>query len=414
MNSCALASRMTCLWAGILACAVPMLAEAQTRSAYSPPAPYQGKASPFSTEAKVDHLANEVHRIAANDQRQDIRLYQLEREVDKVSPSPGTIEGGMTPAPQTVPYTTYQVRPGDSLWRIASNHHVSPGQIMAFNRMPNDTVVAGQVLMIPAPGASSGAPPPPPPASSSHVVQNGETYYSIAKKHGITVSALKKSNPKVNPNRLRAGMKLALPARSSKATPTGVAYDYGLPAPVKKPAPPPAPAKSGGHTVKAGESLSVIAQSHGVSTSALQRANNLADANSLRVGQVLVIPGSPSAAKSKPILVAKNTTPSSKGKTTPSSKTPKPPPAGTGTVKPPPAFPPSPPAEPVRPEPPAPPASHRGIVAYRMDRGDTIESVASMFGTTTAEIRRINKLSSTAALKSGDEILVPGMGPVGN
>jgi LysM repeat protein len=392
-----------------------VLSVAQTRSAYSPPPPYQGKASPFSTAAKVDSLANEVSRIAANDQRQDIRLYQLEREVDKAPSSPGTIEGGMAPAPQTVAYTTYQVRPGDSLWRIANNHRVSPGQIMAFNRMSNDTVVAGQVLMIPLSGTPSNAAPPP---AASHTVQDGETYYSIAKKHGITVSALEKANPKVNPNRLRAGTKLALPARSSKAKTTGVAYDYGLPAPVKKPAPapPPAPAKSHTHAVKAGESLSVIAQSHGVSTASLQRANNLANANSLRVGQVLVIPGSSAAApstKKKPVVVAKNTTLAPKGTSTTSPKSSKVPPAGAGTVKPPP-FPPTPPAVPVRPEPPAPPPSHRGIVAYRMDRGDTLESVASMFGTTTAEIRRINKLSSTASLKSGDEILVPGMGPVGN
>lgn len=416
MKWCTLASPATGLWAGVLACAATLPSAAQTRSAYPPPAPYQGKASPFSTQAKVDTLANEVSRIAANDQRQDIRLYQLEREVDKVAGSPGTIEGGMVPAPQTVAYTTYQVRPGDSLWRIANNHHVSPGQIMAFNRMPSDTVVAGQVLMIPSQGTPSSAPPPP---ASSHTVQDGETYYSIAKKHGITVSALEKANPKVNPNRLRTGMKLALPARSAKAKTTGVAYDYGLPVPVKKPAPvpPPAPARAGTHTVKAGDSLSVIAQSHGVSTAALQRANNLADVNSLRVGQVLVIPGSSSkgfSATKKPIVVAKNTTPASKTRSAPSSKSSKaPPPPGSGTLKPP-SFPPTPPAEPVRPEPPAPPPSHRGIVAYRMDRGDTIESVASMFGTTTAEIRRINKLSSTSTLKSGDEILVPGMGPVGN
>jgi LysM repeat protein len=378
--------------------------------AYSPPPAYTGKPSPFNTQSKVDTLANQVSRLAANDQRQDVRLNQLEREVSQSS----TIEGGMAPAPKTVPYTAYQVRPGDSLWRIANKHRVSPGQIMAFNRMPNDTVVTGQTLMIPVPGsgAASTSPTSVNIPGGFHTVREGETYYSIARKHGTTVDALTKANPKVNPNRLGNGMKLALPGKKAAAPPPSknLAYDYGLPAPVKPTPPPPAPKSTGGtHTVRSGESLGVIAKRNGISTAALQKANNLANPNALRVGQVLVIPGG-----SGKVQVASNTKKSSASvKSSTKSSAGKPPPPGSGTVNAP-DYPPSPPAKPVPPTPPTPPASNRGIVAYRMDAGDTIDSVANMFGTTGGEIRRINKLSPTASLKSGDEILVPGMGPVGN
>jgi LysM repeat protein len=380
--------------------------------AYSPPPAYTGKPSPFNTQSKVDTLANQVSRLAANDQKQDVRLNRLEREVS----SPGTIEGGMIAAPKTLPYTAYQVRPGDSLWRIASQHRVSPGQIMAFNRMPNDTVVVGQTLMIPAPGSGS-APISNTPATipgGFHTVREGETYYSIARKHGTTVDALTKANPKVNPNRLGNGMKLALPGKKSAAPPSppkNVAYDYGLPAPVKPTPPPPAPKSGNGtHTVRSGESLGVIAKKNGIPTAALQKANNLANPNSLRVGQVLVIPGG--AGKTQVASNTKKTSAPVKSSSK-SGGAYKPAPPGSGTVNAP-DYPPSPPAKPVPPTPPSPPASNRGIVAYRMDAGDTIDSVANMFGTTSGEIRRINKLSPTASLKSGDEILVPGMGPVGN
>jgi hypothetical protein len=35
-----------------------------------------------------------------------------------------------------------------------------------------------------------------------------------------------------------------------------------------------------------------------------------------------------------------------------------------------------------------------------------------MFGTSGSEVRRLNKMSATSPINEGDEILVPGMGPV--
>jgi N-acetylmuramoyl-L-alanine amidase len=44
------------------------------------------------------------------------------------------------------------------------------------------------------------------------------------------------------------------------------------------------------HVVKSGESLTSIAALYGVTPQSIRRANNLKDANLLRVGQRLVIP----------------------------------------------------------------------------------------------------------------------------
>ncbi|MBI3099837.1 MAG: peptidoglycan DD-metalloendopeptidase family protein [Planctomycetes bacterium] len=55
--------------------------------------------------------------------------------------------------------------------------------------------------------------------------------------------------------------------------------------------PPPAPVRT--HSVKAGETLWRIASSYGIDVRELQRKNGVADPGSLKVGQVLVLPGAP-------------------------------------------------------------------------------------------------------------------------
>lgn len=386
-----------------LAFSFPFMAYGEAQS-YPGPA-YQQPASPPST-TKIQVLSEKVAQISANDQRQDIRIYHLERDVDKISspapkppPSPET---NTSTTPQLMPYVPYQVRKGDTLWRIAMNHRVSPGDIMGFNRMPNETVSDGQVLMIPQKGGVKATPQSVPTAY--HTVQPNETFRSIGKKYGISSDAITKANPKVNPAKLMAGARLAIPAGASvlqNNAPVEMAYSHGLPAPK------PAPAKtSATHIVQQGESLSVIAKNHNVTLASLQKANGITNPNTLRLGQKLVIPGG-SIAASKPAPAQPKSGTKSTPAATPSSN---PPAAGTGL-----ANAPKPPAPPTKPTPPAPPPqapSNRGVVAYRMDKGDTIDSVAQMFGTTGAEIRRLNRLTPNSPLHDGDEILVPGMGPV--
>ena len=56
--------------------------------------------------------------------------------------------------------------------------------------------------------------------------------------------------------------------------------------------------------------------------------------------------------------------------------------------------------------------SHRGILAYRVDRSDTIETIATQFTTTPDQIREMNRLTPGTTLKAGDDIMVPAMGAV--
>jgi LysM repeat protein len=169
--------------------------------------------------------------------------------------------------------------------------------------------------------------------------------------------------------------------------------------------------------VKSGEHLGSIAKKYGISTTTLAESNRLQDANIVVVGQKLIIPEN-KAIHTEPENLASNdqeTAPTQEVK--PSDPAP--------VVKTEPVIQPATPLPPIIGEsapaytqvmpsaitlttPPAP----RGVISYRMERGDTLETVANMFSTTPQNIRALNKLSADKVVKEGEEIVVPSLGAV--
>ena len=126
----------------------------------------------------------------------------------------------------------------------------------------------------PAPPLPPTQPPTqPPPATPTpqpeyiiHVVQRGDTLYSIARRYGITVEAIKAANG-LTSNDIYVGQQLRIPTESSPPPDT----QYII------------------HVVRAGETLYSIARAYGTTVQAIMAANGLANTN-IRVGQQLRIP----------------------------------------------------------------------------------------------------------------------------
>jgi LysM repeat protein len=61
--------------------------------------------------------------------------------------------------------------------------------------------------------APSDKPTASPVAGKRYTVKAGDTMWAIAQKYGITLAALKAANPKVNPQAMRVGTVLVIPAK---------------------------------------------------------------------------------------------------------------------------------------------------------------------------------------------------------
>ena len=105
----------------------------------------------------------------------------------------------MTPSPKEFEYT---VRTGDTLWGLAIRFGTSVEEIRARNTLASDVIYKNQKLMI---SGTSGS------ATITHVVQPGENLYRIALKYGTTSAAIAATNNIVNPNVIYGGQQLLIP-----------------------------------------------------------------------------------------------------------------------------------------------------------------------------------------------------------
>jgi LysM repeat protein len=114
------------------------------------------------------------------------------------------------------PAGTYVVRPGDTLSAIASRLGVSVSALAAANGIEDpNRVYAGQSLTVPG----SASPAPAPAASArTHTVAAGETLTGIAARYGTTVSAIAQANRITDPNHVRIGAVLQIPAAAGSGS----------------------------------------------------------------------------------------------------------------------------------------------------------------------------------------------------
>jgi LysM repeat protein len=232
----------------------------------------------------------------------------------------------------------YTVQRGDTLSEIARDHDVSLSDVIELNEISNaDLIRPGQVILIPGVDGS---------VEQVHVVSKGESLTKIAKAYGSSTSAIAQANNLANPNLIRPGEQILIPAtvrgapaaasaptsssadgesegttpRSGKfhvvqrgetldsiaghysgVSPDDIAVANGIsngkvytgtrlfldgPSFVGT-----GSGGAGNYVVKSGDRLGDIAARHGTNISTLADLNGLSDVNMIRSGQTLAVPG---------------------------------------------------------------------------------------------------------------------------
>ena len=150
----------------------------------------------------------------------------------------------------------YTVKSGDTLYSIANKYGLTVNELKDLNNLTSDILSIGQVLNV----SNSGTSTTPSNPTNTYTVKSGDSLYSIAKRYGISVDALKSANGKTS-NLLSIGEVLVIPTTTGTRT----------------------------YVVKSGDSLWKIATTYGVSVNALKTANGLTS-DLLSIGQILIIP----------------------------------------------------------------------------------------------------------------------------
>ncbi|MFD0483759.1 LysM peptidoglycan-binding domain-containing protein [Kineococcus sp. GCM10028916] len=187
-----------------------------------------------------------------------------------------------TAAHAATPEETVTVQLGDTVGAIANRSGTTVDAIVEANGLDRGaTIVEGQRLRIPGPEAT-GSDAGDASAGGSYTVRPGDTLGAIAVAQGTTVGALRDANGLSADGFIRAGQVLTLPggtgAGAGPTTRTGGAT----------------------YTVRAGDTLSHIAQTTGVSVDDLVALNGLDDTGFILEGQALQLGARPTAATPAP------------------------------------------------------------------------------------------------------------------
>ena len=181
--------------------------------------------------------------------------------VELVSVIKGDVKNAVAVKPTvTVSGSYYAIRPGDSWWSIANRFGMDMYQLAQLNSMSiNNVIHPGQKIKVKG-TIKNGAKPVKNTNTSSYVVKPGDSWWSIAANHGLSMYALAQRNGKTIYTVIHPGDKLTISGQTSRT-----------------------------YTVRRGDTLSSIANRYGTTWQKLQKMNSLSNPNWIYLGQKLNI-----------------------------------------------------------------------------------------------------------------------------
>jgi membrane-bound lytic murein transglycosylase D len=231
-----------------------------------------------------------------------------------------------------------------------------------------------------------------------HKVRRGESLGTIARRYDVSSEAIARMNDITNKNRVFVGMELIIPVPPKGAT--SVASMAGPGEPNVSPAPASTPVskkvtrstRTSFHTVRKGENMATIAARYGVSVSDVMAWNGLRNANHIEVGQKLKINESvtTSVARTETAVPRTSTTQASNASTSD--------PPGRSPPDDPPADPPSSHGQAA--------SSGSATLNYKVQKGDTLSAIASRFHVSVDDLSTWNKIGSSGGIQAGQVLEV--------
>lgn len=210
----------------------------------------------------------------------------------------------------------HTVQSGETYYSIASKYNLSLRELLTLNdRKGQNRLVSGQKLLVSKTANAAVAPEPEPVAvkekvvpekievsraepaatfktpeeikqeirntanqgNEFHVVQGGQTYYSISKAYGLTIKDLFALNDLDDSDRLKSGQRLRVRKAGDGESSGSDAVNQNISAGAQT------------HVVAPGETLFRISQTYHTNVEDIKRLNNMSG-NSVIVGQKLKIP----------------------------------------------------------------------------------------------------------------------------
>ena len=179
--------------------------------------------------------------------------------VELVSVIKGDVKNNVTVKPTvTVSGSYYTIQSGDSWWSIANRFGMDMYQLAQLNGMSiNNVIHPGQKIKVKG-TIKNGAKPIKNNNTSSYLVKPGDSWWSIAAKHGLSMYALASRNGKTIYSVIHPGDRLTVIGQTTRI-----------------------------YTVKSGDTLSAIANKLGTSVNSLASRNHISNINWIYAGQRL-------------------------------------------------------------------------------------------------------------------------------
>lgn len=250
--------------------------------------------------------------------------------------------------------------------RLVIPVNLPPTSTAAVTGTPDSTFTPAPTLT-PTPTYTSTPTITPSPTATpiTYQIQPGDALVNIAQQYGTTVELLVEANDITNPDQISVGQILLIPT-AIPPTPDGNLRPTVTLFPTDGPTPDPAataaPAWYTIYVVQVGDTLDEIAREHGTTVQILVELNDISDPGRIDPGQEIKIPS------------------------------PYPTPTLTPTVTPQPTFTPLPTNFPV---------------TYTVQAGDTLYTIAALYGVSVVELAQVNGVADYENLTVGQVLTIP-------